>query len=80
MSQCPIFTGKVSMEPRGELNFQPTYLKYGSGVTAYFCWGSIIGHQREAEHIHHSALLLQLNQGTDCLKKKRINRIQSLLI
>ena len=55
------------------------YVKMAVGVTAYFCWGRIIGDQREAELIHHSAILLQLNQGATCLKRKK-NRIQSLLI
>ena len=85
MCQCPVFTGKVlwSWGWEGCWTSSSHTCKMAVGVTAYFCWGRIIRDQREAELIHHSALLLQLNQGTACLKRKKKqnhNRIQSLLI
>lgn len=65
--------GRCQWSQGGSWTSTPHVHNRAVGVTAYFCWGSIIMDQREAEQMHHSALLLLNNQRTACLKKKKRN-------
>lgn len=65
---------------KGRAEFPPLLATGRWGSVLHFCQAGVGRTQRVSEHTHPAAHVLNLNRGLPAKRKRRLNRIQSLII